>query len=197
MTAEQFNNFWTSTYPGTVLLQHYFRHNYADRWFRIHSLPGSKRYADNEYEWRILLDRQNKIISDLLTNNSNFILLTGTYTSEGYTEMHPIDEADSIKEILFTSLDSIDLNKLSPKEYDRGQFYTPMFSEQNWRPKKFDNLLIDIAKDNLRAFFISISKELIIAPYDGGVDFIFKDTDTRDFYKQKYSDWLSVREDGL
>ncbi len=197
MTVEQFNSFWSSTYPDTVLIQHHFRHDYPDRWFRIHSLPESKRYAENESEWDILLDRQNKIISDLLGDNSNFILVTGGYTSEGYTELHPIAELNSIKQISFVSLDPIDLNKLSSDEYDHGQTYTPMFSEQNWEPKKFDNLLTDIAEDNLRVFFISIGQKLIIAPYDGGVDFILKDTETRDFYKQKYSGWLSAREDGL
>jgi hypothetical protein len=72
-----------------------------------------------------------------------------------------------------------------------------MFSEQNWQPKKFDNILKDVAEGNLRAFFVSVDKELIIAPYDGGIDFILKDIKTRDFYKQKYSGWLSARQDGL
>ena len=197
MTAEQFNNFWKSTYPNTTLIQHHFRHNFADRWFRIHSLPESKRYAEDDNEWNILLDRQNKIISDLLNGDSNFLLVTGEHTSEGYIELHSIDDVDSIKKFAFISLDPIDLNKINPVEYDQNQFYKPMFSEQNWKEKKFDYLLKDIAEDNLTAFFISIDKQLIIAPYDGGVDFILKDTETRDFYKQKYSDWLSRRRDGL
>ncbi|WP_449384898.1 DUF3885 domain-containing protein [Chitinophaga flava] len=46
-------------------------------------------------------------------------------------------------------------------------------------PQKF-------AQDNLRAFFISIGKELVIAPYDGGIDFILKNSETRDSYKGKY-----------
>ena len=197
MTAEQFKDFWTSTYPGTILIQHHFRHDFADRWFRIHSLPDSKRYAEDETEWKILLNRHNKIISDLLDTGSDFLLVTGGHTSEGYIELHPIDEVNSIKEIPFTVLEPIDLHKVNPSEYDSGQLYTPMFSEQNWQPQKFDNLLKDIAEDNLRAFFISVQKEIIIAPYDGGVDFILKDTKTRDFYKQKYSDLLSARQDGL
>jgi hypothetical protein len=197
MTAEQFNHFWTSTYPDTILIQHHFRHDFAERWFRIHSLPESKRYAEDDNDWNILLDRQNKIISDLLNAHSNFLLVTGGHTYEGYRELHPIDEVDSIKEFAFISLDPIDLNKISPDEYDNGQFYTPMFSEQQWQSKMFDNLLKDIAVDNLRAFFISVDNKLIIAPYDGGIDFILKDTQTRDFYKQKYSSWLSARHDGL
>jgi hypothetical protein len=161
MTAKQFKDFWTSTYPDTILFQNLFRHEFADRWFRIHSLPNSKRYAETKTEWDILLDRQNKIISDLLNENSNFILVTGVHTSEGYIELHPIDKVNSIREIPFVSLDPIDLNEINPDEYDRGQFYTPMFSVQNWQSQKFDNLLKDIAEDNLSAFFISMYNELI------------------------------------
>lgn len=197
MTAEQFNKFWTSTYPGIAPIQHSYDHSYADRWFRIHSLPGSKRYAENENEWSILLERQNRIISDLLTENSNFLLVTGEYTSKAHIELHPFDEVVSVKSYFFVSLDPIDLHKLNPDQYEPGQFYTPKFSEQIWQAKKFDNLLKDIAEDNLKAFFVSRSKAILIAPYDGGVDFILKDSETRDAYKQKYSDWLSAREDGL
>ncbi|MDJ1503014.1 DUF3885 domain-containing protein [Xanthocytophaga agilis] len=66
MTKEQFTIFWSSTFPDTLPISHYFKYDYSDRWFRIHSLPESKRYADNEEEWNILLHRQNTIISDLL-----------------------------------------------------------------------------------------------------------------------------------
>ena len=111
--------------------------------------------------------------------------------------MHPIEEVNSITKIPFVLLDPIDLNKLSPDEYEIGQFYKPMISEQIWQPNKFDSILKDIADDQLRAFFISMDKNLVIAPYDGGVDFILKDTDTRNIYKRKYHDWLSKREDGL
>ena len=80
---------------------------------------------------------------------------------------------------------------------DNGTGFDPKFSEQIWQAKKFDNLLKDIAEDNLKAFFVSMSKAILIAPYDGGVDLILKDSETRDVYKQKYSDWLPAKEDGL
>jgi len=197
MTSEQFNTFWALNFTDTIPISYYFRLDYSDRWFRIHSLPESKRYPDNEEEWNVLLDRQNKIITDLLGNDSNFILVTGGYSSEGSIELHPIEEVNSITKIPFVLLDPIDLNKLSPDEYEIGQFYKPMISEQIWQPNKFDSILKDIADDQLKAFFISVDKKLIIAPYDGGVDFILNDTETRNIYKQKYSDWLSQRQDGL
>jgi len=39
--------------------------------------------------------------------------------------------------------------------------------------------------------------KIIAAPYDGGVDFILKNNQTRDNFKEKYKEWLSEREDGL
>ncbi len=196
MTKEQFNTFWSSTYPGTIPISHYFKHDYADRWFRIHSLPESKRYAETEEEWEMLLHRQNTIITDLL-GNSNFLLVTGDYSWDDHTELHPLDEIKSIAEIPFVLLDPIDLHKLRPEEYEPKQFYTPQFSEQTWQATKFDNLLKDIAKDRVRAFFISRENNCIVAPYDGGIDIVLKDIETRTNYEAKYKDWLSAREDGF
>ena len=57
MTKEEFNTFWTKTYPDTIPISHFFKHDYSNRWFRIHSLPYSKRYAESAEEWNILLIR--------------------------------------------------------------------------------------------------------------------------------------------
>jgi len=197
MTAKEFEKFWTLVYPDTVLIPHYFKHDYADRWFRINSLPESKRYAEDEEEWQLLLDRQNTIITDLLGSGKEFILVTGDAEMEGYTELHPISEVNSIQNFAFTFLTPIDLHKLSPEEYEEGHVYKPMFSEQTWQPNKFNVLLKDIANDELRAFFVSTQNNCIVAPYDGGIDFIMRDKQTKEALKKKYSEWLSDRDDGL
>jgi len=197
MTADQFTDFWNSVYPGTLPIPHDFKYDYSDRWFRIHSLPGSKRYPENDEEWQILLGRQNEIISDLLRDSSRILFVTGEFTSENHIELHPLEKVHSITNLSFTLLDPMDLHELNPEEYETGQYYLPRFSEQNWEPGKFDEILKDIADDNLRAFIVSTDKVLVVAPYDGGMDFILEDTKTRDAYKAKYSDWLSSREDGL
>lgn len=197
MTAEQFNTFWTTNYPDTIPIPHYFKYGFTTRWFRIHSLSGSKRYPDTEEEWKILLDRHNKIITDLLGDNSSILIVTGDYSSEGVTELHPLENVNSIAGFTFISLSTIDLNKLSPGEYDYGQLYKPVFCEQTWKPKLFDNLLKDIADDQLKAFFVSIKNNCIVAPYDGGIDIILKNEKTKNIYKEKYKEWLPAREDGL
>jgi hypothetical protein len=197
MTNEDFKKLWTSRYPDSVPISFTFRHDYPDRWFRIHSLPESKRYPDNEDEWTILLHRQNTVITDILGKDSKLLILTGNYHFEGHTELHPIDDVDSIKEFSFNKLDNIDLHKLSPDEYDRGQVFRPIFCDATWSPRKFDNILRDIAQDSVRVFFVSVDSDTLIIPYDGGVDLILKDKPTRDKYKTKYTDWLSKRDDGL
>jgi hypothetical protein len=197
MTKEEFYKHWTLSYPDTVPISHLFKHDYSDRWFRIHSLPDSKRYAEDDEECETLLTRQNEIITDLLGLDTSLLLVTGEYNWGDQRTIHITDEEEVFKVYSFTLLDNIDLFKLNSEEYDEIDIYRPAFAETVWVPNKHDNLLKEIARDSNRAFFVSFDKNVIVAPYDGGVDIILKDIETRDIYKIKYNDWLSDREDGL
>jgi len=196
MTQEDFNRFWILNYPDTVPISHLFKHDYMDRWFRIHSLPESKRYADNEEEWNILLKRQNEIITDLFGADSKVILVTGEY-NWGERTIHLVDEEEVFRNYSFSKLDNIYLYNLNPNDYNNGEVYRPAFAEIVWMSNQHDKLLREIAKDNIRAFFVSFNKNIIVAPYDGGIDFVLKDSLTRDIFKNKYKAWLSFRKDGL
>ena len=197
MTKEQFKKLWTDRYPNSIPLSHVFKNDFPNRWFRIHSLPESKRYPDNEGEWGILLERQNEIITDVLGENAKIIVVTGGYHWEEYTVPDTLSEINSLKRLSLTSIDLVDLHEARPIEYDTGQFFRPFFCAEVWTRNHFDNILRDIAQDNLRAFFMAIEKDVVIAPYDGGMDLVLKDSRTRDHYKAKYHDWLSDREDGM
>lgn len=197
MTKEDFQNLWTLNYPDTVPISYLFKHDYSNRWFRIHSLPESKRYAENENEWEILLSRQNEIITDLFGLETPIIIVTGEYNWGDNRQIHITDEEEIFKSFSFVRLDNIEMNKIDPEQYDEPDIYRPAFAETVWKQKYHDKLLREIANDNTRAFFVSFDKNIIVAPYDGGVDFILKDNQTRDNYKEKYKQWLSEREDGL
>ncbi|GAB3785134.1 hypothetical protein GCM10028818_46380 [Spirosoma horti] len=197
MTKEEFNNLWALNYPNTFPIQYLFKNDYSDRWFRIHSLPESKRYATNDTEWETLLLRQNEIITDLFGVDTPILLVTGEYNWGDQRVIHITDEEEIFKSFIFTRLDKIGLYKIDPEQYDEPDIYRAAFAKTIWRPNFHDNLLREIAKDNIRAFFVSFNKNAIIAPYDGGVDFLLKDSLTKDNYKNKYRQWLSKREDGL
>ena len=197
MTKEDFNTLWNNTFPETFTISHLFKHNYSDRWFRIHSLPESKRYADNDHEWNILLTRHNEIITDLFGPETPVLLVTGEYDWGNENTIHLTDVEEVFKDYLFTRLDNIELSQVNYEEDNEDAVYRPAFAETIWIPNHHNKLLREIANDRTRAFFISFEKQIIVAPYDGGIDFILKDSLTRDFYKGKYKQWLSEREDGL
>ena len=196
MTKEEFKTFWTLTYPDTIPISYLFKKDYSERWFRIHSLPDSKRYAETENEWGILLKRQNQIITDIFGENEKILLVTGEYNWDENATFNADEEA-VFKPYDFILLDNIDLFDFKSENYNKGDFYKPAFAETIWNLNQHDKLLKEIANDNLRAFFISINKSVIVAPYDGGIDFVFKNIQTKDFYKNQYKNWLSERVDGL
>ncbi|MGL4597608.1 MAG: DUF3885 domain-containing protein [Bacteroidia bacterium] len=197
MTAEQFETFWTSTYPNTIPMAHCFKHDYKERWFRIHSLPESQRYANTDQAWEILLHRQNKIIADLIGHTKNLLLVIGEYDFDGKFDPPTFLENELLADFVFTGLKPIDLHKLDADAYDIGTTYRPFFAELTWEQNKYDNMLRSIANDDLRAFFISIDKRCLIAPYDGGMDFVLESSKIRDDYKNNYTDWLSSHPEGL
>ena len=212
MTKEEFNNFWASQYPHSLPISHVFKRDYPERWFRIHSLPQSKRYAEDEIEWEVLLQRQNTIISDIFGENLKVFLITGSYSwkmdavsdlvggaslrRQTLRERNDNREHDTLRSYIFTTLEPVDLYEHSSEYFEAGTLYTPRFTEVFWRVNQYDNLLKSIANDELRAFFVSPEKSVTIAPYDGGIDIILKDVETKQYYRSKYSEWLSDRADG-
>jgi hypothetical protein len=196
MTKEEFQTIWTLNYPDTVPISHLFKHDYSDRWFRIHSLPESKRYADNEKEWKLLLSRQNEIITDLFGLETPILIVTGDYNYGDNRQIH-VTEEEIFKPFSFVRLDNIELNKIEAEQYDEPNFYRPAFAEAIWKPNFHDKLLREIAIDIISAFFVSFEKNIIVAPYDGGIDFVLKDVLIKENYMNKFSQWLSEREDGL
>ncbi len=197
MTKEDFNTHWNLHFPDSVLISHLFKQVYSDRWFRIHSLPDSKRYADNDAEWDLLLFRQNELMTDLFGLNTTIFIVAGEYNWGDQRTIHTTGEKQVFKSYSFTLLENIELFKLDSDEYDEIDIYRPAFAETEWNPNNHDKLLKEIASNNTRAFFVSFDRDIVIAPYDGGVDIVLKDSLKRDFYKDKYKKWLSERVDGL
>jgi hypothetical protein len=195
MNATEFNDFWRATYPETGPMSYRFRHVYPRRWFRIHSLPDMQRYATTEAEWVILLNRQNYLLTDLLGNNAEMLLVDGAYELDGV--VLPEIDSPALRGIPFTPAERLDLHQLLPEEHKPGEYYQPRFSEQAWKANRFNPLLREIANYQTTAFFISRRNACLVAPYDGGVDVVLKDEATRDYYKQLYRAWLSPLPSGL
>lgn len=197
MTTEEFNRFWTNRYPATIPVPHYFRKDYTDRWFRIHSLPESKRYAEDDEDWEILLSRQNAIIFDLIGDSTNVYVVTGFYCfADEQDHLNQLNN-ESFHDLKFMPLTFYDLHALRPEDYEDGINYQAFIAKLSWKPHHYDDLLKAIAYGDLCAFFINVDQQRLIAPYDGGMDLVLENQEARDLFKEKYKDWLSVHPEGL
>lgn len=59
-------DWWQSHYGAAIPIAHRLRFQVPDRWFRIHSLPQSKRYPQKPSEYSGLLARHNTVATDIL-----------------------------------------------------------------------------------------------------------------------------------
>jgi hypothetical protein len=198
MQKKQFQAFWAENFSAIPPINHLFKHVLSPRWLRIHSLPDAKRYADTPEEWAVLLERQNTVFDDLMPKGAKICIVSGIYSNnEKVFEKDVFDGLPYFKKLTFKELDALDMFQLSKDWYDEGIKFTPCFAEEIYTPNKFDSILKSIANDEWRLFFLDPKSKTIIAPYDGGVDIIFKDRATRDVMKERYKNWISEREDGL
>jgi hypothetical protein len=62
-------NLWQKTFSKIPPLGHVLREKFGNRWIRFHSLPESKRYADNDAEMAIILDRADILAKEILGEN--------------------------------------------------------------------------------------------------------------------------------
>lgn len=198
MTAEEFTEFWSSTYPNTLPINYLFRHDYPNRWVRFHSLPESKRYPEDEEDWTILLHRQNTIIQALVGARAQLILVTGSYNEvKGSINMDIPWAETALRHLSFTTLPALPLREVNSVEYGEEDFYLPIFAEVDWQWDILNNVLRDVAQDEIRFFLVSREQQCLIAPYDGGMDIITANTEVRDALRIQFQSWLSMREDGL
>lgn len=193
MTAEQFKIYWNETYPDSYPIDYELKTIFNNRWFRIHNLPDSKRYAENDNEHKIILSRQNRLIGDLFQSD-DFFIVVGFYN---YDLSSPLTD-DYFDLAKFQKIDTLALHKIRPDEYQDDEVYYEIYMKSDkWESDKFNDLLTKIADSEIRAMFVNSTKNITVVPYDGGMDIILPDTKTRDDFKIKYKDWLSSREDGL
>jgi len=193
---KDFECFWQKNYNGILPLGYILRdYFFDDRWFRIHSLPNSKRYADSEDEMRIILERQNGLIDDLLSEKNNYLQLlyhfSETSTSKCFSKIDNVITLDSIQ--ITNENDDIYLNlAIINKIWENGSIDSYLKAIANDEPI-ISNELCEV----YHGLIIDTKKNRIIAPYDGGVDIILNTMQERDDFKLKYKDWLSQHYRGL
>jgi len=189
---------WDRDFSGVPMLNRQFRHQFPDRWLRIHSLKASQRYPASEADWQALLSRQNNAISAVFGAGSEVILIRAAHYY--IDEPVPVPAGQGFAGITdlmpFEPLEAFDKHTIDAG-YEPGAMLRPEFSISVWRNGYFEPLLRLLAVEEESVFFISPDAHAIAAPYDGGIDFIFRDEETREWYRDLLREWLSPSPSGL
>lgn len=177
--ARTFLSQWQNDHNGTPPIFAYLLAAYKSRWMRIHSLPDAKRYPDTDAEWKILLHRHNTLIDHLIPQGTLIQIVINWMEPECH---------------LFQSYDPAPLGII--QEAPEEAAYESYLLETTWENDPRNPILMMIAGEQLSGVTI-ITPDVLIHPYDGGVDVIAKDSHTCWELKRTFKDWLSSRPDGL
>lgn len=197
MDAIEFRRFWQQHFSDCPPVSHLFKYNLADRWFRFHSLPKSKRYAEDKAEVTELLLRQNTVLLDVIGTDDECVLVSGNYSSSPTIE----EQCSALSNFEFQEFLKLSKQDFDPEELepDEDSIYLSLFcGKHKLRRGSLDEVLLCVADWKIVNFFVvNRKRERIFAPYDGGVDVILKEAKERDEFKLKYKAWLSLHSKGL
>lgn len=144
-------------------------------WVRFHALPDSKRYAENDRERQIILERANQLGDRLLGAGAECWLV----------ESNPVTLADGA---IFTGTYAED------DDFECSFYAYPV----RWQAGGFDALIAAIADDMPgRALWMSRKSGNILAPYDGGFDCFLASRRDILVLKVDFGIWLSPEPSGL
>ncbi len=173
-------NLWHSFYEKRVPIAYLLRPQIPHLCFRIHSLPESKRYAENEDEMRGILRRHNAVAEEVLGTENECIWFAPDYALQKYS----------------STFAEFSGNLFCKDEEDAR---IVLFAAQTvWLPRRFDAVLRVVADDVVRyVLWMNIESGEIFASYDGGADLFCSSTARRDELREQFKDWLSSHPEGV
>jgi hypothetical protein len=164
-------------------LSHLMREAFPEHWLRIHSLPNSKRYPDNETERQIVLNRYARFGTALLGERAPCLIIQSRFNGCART-----DE-------LMPDLDWAPIHKVEESDED---FYDSWMTTTLWNPESLHALLLAIADDRAdHVAFVSKITDCVFIPYDGGADGFSLDTSLLRRLSEEFLPWRSVHPTGL
>ena len=181
--TELWENRWSSADP----LGYELRVEYADQWVRFHSLPDSKRYAENDAEYDEILRRHLTVLREL-------------QGSAAAPELQVIgadwdwnDFAAGCSKRMLPG--AWPWRSREPDDYTEGHRY--FWATTGLSDPQLDGLLLAAADDAGRFVIGAPDLEWLYCPYDGGADVLLPSSVERDALRSRHQDWLSPHSGGL
>jgi hypothetical protein len=165
-------------YPVSFIM----RKALSDYWFRIHSLPDSKRYPQTESDWDILLKRHRSVADVVLTEGSRCLVHYTLFDESGFPE---------------PTIPSLDWRARRAQHYDDDQKLYTQSAVTVWSFDTFRPWIIRCSEAELGWIsFHSMHTDAIYSPYDGGADIFSLDASFIANMKSRFADWKSPHPTG-
>ncbi|MGV9648903.1 DUF3885 domain-containing protein [Streptomyces sp. NPDC003554] len=177
---------WQQRWPDCLPVGYKLRDPYRDVWVRFHSLPESKRYAVDESEYAVVLERYNTVLDELFAGTEVYVVTPFWATEPEVPLLEP--DAGYWQSLLVED---------DPEPEFRT--YCHLFAAQlPWQHGCIDKLLRDTAHDKVAGVLVTDSlMQRIYHPYDGGADVFLTTPEERDRMRDRHTDWLSSHPSGL
>lgn len=187
--AVQLTELWERTWPRAEPLGHALRVEYADQWVRFHSLPESKRYAENEVEYDEIL-RRHRTVLRALQGSAGIADLFVIAADWGWRDLAAGWSRRKVSGAWPWRIGQVD-----DDDPDTGRNY--YWAASGLRDAEVDSLLLAAADDEGRFIIGAPDLGWLYCPYDGGADALLPSAAERDALKQRHADWLSAHPQGL
>jgi hypothetical protein len=180
---------WEYRFPDCKPVAHHLPVVFPERWVRLHSLPGSKRYPVSPAEYATVLERHNKVLGNLARPGEMVILLT-----TGWSETaEPIRRQRELSELDPRALPwrTVAMHQ-EPDKFPEPLFWHVFASKWRWSRGVFDPLIRLIANDVVsNVMMVAPDCRWLVHPYDGGMDLIVESRVARDRLAERYPGWLA------
>ena len=186
------NKIWSENFDGLAPLAYELKHQLSDRWVRFHSLPESKRYPENEFEYVEVLSRYNKILREHFGLNAQLYVVIPEYSGS----KTPFKPEKKLRK-MFRNTEY--WKTVDRREEFGGEFYWHFHAASiNYSGYELNALLRLIANDEVaNCFVVAESFRSLFHPYDGGSDSILSSMEERNELKEKFCNWLSSHPEGF
>lgn len=183
---------WNNTFQRTPPLGYLLRRSFPQRWFRIHSLPGGKRYPETNKERTDLLHRNQIGAQKVFSPGDSCLVIVAMVNMEANFASCPCIRNFGLRRIdgwaqLYKGIPEFE------QEVENFEFYA---AEKTWEISEMPEILTAVSNEKIDPIlFYNQKKARVFCPYDGGADLIFECEKERDSAK---ADLISIApENGL
>ncbi|RYG67074.1 hypothetical protein EON80_14280 [bacterium] len=176
----EFENLWRQRYGSCAPVGYMLRAFAPQRWVRIHTLPGSKRYPDTPDEMEVILGRHNSILQREIGVNEACYLLVAGYEQIDVTALPALEDVAGAE---WQTVHFFVDEEADPTDWFF--FVTKLHFEVDALNQLLKKV-IDASVGNVMV--VSFERDFAYHPYDGGAD-IFVDESQVEPVRQRYKEW--------